>query len=172
MTATAAPSSRLHQASALFLTLAMAAVVGSALALQHIGGYIPCKLCYGQRIPYYIGVPVMALAVVSATLRWPPLVTRALLLAGGLLMVWSLYLGVFHAGFEWGLWPGPTDCGVVAPSPDTGGSGGVLDSLDEFMPPSCDQAALRILGLSLAGWNAVASLVLGLVAFRAAAAKG
>jgi len=32
----------------------------------------------------------------------------------------------------------------------------------------CNEAALRILGLSLAGWNAVASLVFAVVAFRAA----
>ena len=56
--------------------------------------------------------------------------------------------------------------------PASGGSGGVLDQIDKVMPPSCDKAALRILGLSLAGWNAVASLVLALVAFRGARARG
>ena len=45
--------------TAAFLTVAMAATVGSALAFQYIGGYIPCKLCYEQRIPYYVGVPLM-----------------------------------------------------------------------------------------------------------------
>ena len=34
---------------ATFLALAMAAVVGAALAFEHIGGYIPCKLCLEQR---------------------------------------------------------------------------------------------------------------------------
>ncbi|TIU66180.1 MAG: disulfide bond formation protein B, partial [Mesorhizobium sp.] len=48
---------------------------------------------------------------------------------------------------------------------------GVLDALDKFVPPSCDKAALRILGLSLAGWNAIASLVLAAVAFRSALAR-
>ena len=41
----------------------MAATVGTALGFQHIGGYIPCKLCLEQRMPYYVGVPLMALAV-------------------------------------------------------------------------------------------------------------
>ena len=45
----------------------------------------------------------------------------------------------------------------------------MLDALDKFIPPSCDKAALRILGLSLAGWNAIASLVLGVIAFWGAA---
>ena len=39
------------------------------------------------------------------------------------------------------------------------------------MPPSCDKAALRILGLSMAGWNAIASLVLAIIALRGAVGK-
>ena len=148
----------------------MAVTVGTALGFQHLAGYIPCKLCLEQRLPYYIGVPVMALAAMSATLRWPPAVTRGLLFAGGLLMAWSLFLAVRHSGVEWGWWAGPTDCGAVAAPADTGGKG-VLDAIDTFVPPSCDKAAARLLGLSFAGWNAVASLVLAAVAFRGAFAK-
>lgn len=155
---------------ALFLMVAMAATVGGALAFQHIGGYIPCKLCYEQRIPYYAGAPLMAVAVLSSTLNWPVLLTRGLLIAGGLLMLWGLYLGVYHSGVEWGWWAGPTDCGMVV-APPTGGEGGILDQIDSVIPPSCDKAAIRILGLSLAGWNAIASLVLAGVAFKGALQK-
>ncbi len=161
---------RTHLLTAGFLTVAMAATVGTALAFQHIGGYMPCKLCLAQRTPYYVGVPLMALAFLSALFRWPVWLTRLLLIAGALLMVYSLYLGVHHAGVEWGWWPGPTDCGAVE-APPGGGSGGVLDQLDTVIPPSCDKASLRVLGLSFAGWNAVASFVLALVAFRGALAK-
>ncbi len=156
--------------AAIFLALAMAAVVGTALGFEHIGGYIPCKLCLGQRIPYYTGVPVMALAAISAALRWPAALTRLLLFAGAVLMAWSLYLAVRHSGVEWGWWAGPTDCGAVAAPADTGGKG-VLDAIDAFVPPSCDKAALRVLGLSFAGWNAIASAVLLVVALRATFSK-
>ena len=169
MTALTAPAGRTQLATAIALVLAMAAVVGTALGFQHIGGYIPCKLCLVQRIPYYVGVPLMALAAVSAALRWPAVVTRGLLAAGGLLMLYGLFLGVQHSGVEWGWWAGPTDCGAVAPV-DTGGEG-VLDALNTVIPPSCDKAALRVLGLSFAGWNAVASLILAVVAFRGAFAR-
>ena len=47
----------------------------------------------------------------------------------------------------------------------------MLDSLNTVIPPSCDKAALRILGLSLAGWNAIASLILATIAFRGAVGK-
>lgn len=166
MTSIASTTGRTRTQTAIFLAVAMAVVVGSALGFQHIGGYIPCKLCLEQRVPYYVGVPVMILAAVSSLLRGPAWLTRGLLAAGGLLMAWGLYMGVYHSGVEWGWWAGPTDCGAVT-SVDTGGKG-VLDALDTFVPPSCDKAALRILGLSLAGWNAIASLILAIVAFRGA----
>lgn len=161
------PDSRGPMLTATFLTVAMAATVGSALAFQYIGGYIPCKLCYEQRIPYYVGAPLMLVAALAAVSKLPVWISRALLVVGGLLMIYGLYLGVFHSGVEWGWWPGPTDCTNVAGPVDTGGKG-VLDALDKFVPPSCDKAALRILGLSLAGWNAIASLILAAVAFRGA----
>lgn len=170
MTSIASPVGNAQRATAIFLAVAMAAVVGAALGFEHLGGYIPCALCLGQRIPYYIGAPVMLVAALSATLRWPPVLTRVLLLAGGLLMAWGLYLAVRHSGVEWGWWAGPTDCAVVAPV-DTGGAG-VLDAINTFVPPACDKAALRVLGLSFAGWNAVASLILAAVAFRGAFSKG
>lgn len=156
--------------TALFLAVAMAAVVGGALAFQYIGGYLPCKLCYEQRIPYYVGAPLMLLAFLASMLRAPAWVTRGLLAVGGLLMLYGLYLAVYHSGVEWAWWPGPTDCTDVAGPVDTGGKG-VLDALDKFVPPSCDKAALRILGLSMAGWNAIASLILAIVAFRGAFAR-
>ncbi len=167
MTSFFAPATRTQTATAAVLALAMAAVVGAALAFQHIGGYIPCKLCYEQRLPYYVGAPLMLLAFLAAAVGMPGIAVRGLLVAVGLLMLYGLYLGVSHAGIEWNWWAGPTDCGMVAPSPDTGGEG-VLDAIDAITPPSCDKAALRILGLSLAGWNAVASLVLAILALWAA----
>jgi disulfide bond formation protein DsbB len=44
-------------------TLGMAFTVGSALAFEHIGGYIPCALCLLQRDPYYYAIPLGAVAM-------------------------------------------------------------------------------------------------------------
>lgn len=164
------PAGRAQLYVALLLLAGMAVTVGTALGFQHIGGYIPCKLCLGQRTPYYLGVPLMVLALASAALKLPGVLTRCLLLAGGLLMAFGAYLGAFHSGVEWGWWEGPTDCGVVD-APETGGSGGILDSINTVIPPSCNEAAGRFLGLSFAGWNFVASVGLTLVAFYGAFAR-
>lgn len=163
-----APTGTTQTIGAALLALGMAVTVGAALAFQHIGGYMPCKLCLEQRLPYYIGIPVMVLALASALLKGPAMVTRLLLLAGALLMTWSIWLGGFHAGVEWDWWPGPLDCGVVA-APE--GSGSLLDQLGSVIPPSCDEAAGRFWGLSFAGWNVVASLVLAAIAYVAAFRK-
>lgn len=157
-----------HLKAASLIGLGMAATVGGALLFQHWGGYLPCKLCLEQRTPYYLGIPVMALAALAAFLRAPQLLVRLLLALGGALMLWGAWQGAFHAGVEWGWWPGPTDCGAVAPPVDTGGKG-VLDALNQVVPPSCDKAALRILGVSLAGWNFLIALALGAAALFAAA---
>ncbi|SFI83294.1 MULTISPECIES: disulfide bond formation protein B [Phyllobacterium] len=169
--ATAPAMSSTHFRTALFLLAAMIVTVGSALAFQYVGGYLPCKLCLEQRYPYYAGIPLMALAVVASLLRWPSGLTRLLIALGGILMLIGLGLAIFHAGVEWKFWAGPTDCTAVAMSITTD-AGNLLSDLNAVHPPACDTAALRVLGLSFAGWNAIASLILVVVAFRGAMRRG
>lgn len=155
---------------AAFVLIAMCFVIGSALAFEHVGGYIPCKLCLEQREPWYLGIPIMMLAVLGLFLKWPAPVLRLLLLAVGLVLLYSLVLGVRHAGVEWAWWEGPGDCGSV----ESNMSMSVADlakGLEETIAPSCTEASLRVLGLSFAGWNALGSLVLSAVTLKTALTK-
>jgi len=165
-------SGRFHMMTALFLAVAMAAVVGTALGFEHIGGFIPCKLCLEERIPYYAGVPVALLAAIVAGMRMPSWIARLLLAVVGLLMTVGLVMAIYHSGVEWHWWAGPSDCSTSATSGLTGNAGDLLGALDSVTPPACDQAAGRFLGLSFAGWNVVSSLILAAVAYRAALRKG
>ncbi|WAP67652.1 disulfide bond formation protein B [Jiella pelagia] len=152
-----------------FLLAGMAITVGSALLFQYAGGYIPCALCLQERIPYYVGLPIALVAFVAAAGRAPAPLTRGLIFLLGLIMLVSLGLAVYHAGVEWHFWAGPTDCAQVG-----GGNlstGDLLADIDAIKPPSCDEAAGRFLGLSFAGWNAVASALFAAVALRSAFAK-
>jgi len=81
-------------------------------------------------------------------------------------MTWGLVMAVYHSGVEWKFWPGPKDCSAAALSA-TKTASSLLDNLNAH-PPACDTAAGRFLGLSFAGWNAVASLILAAVAYVAA----
>ncbi|MDR0252386.1 MAG: disulfide bond formation protein B [Brucellaceae bacterium] len=159
-----------HKLISGFLALAMAGVVGSALAFQYIGGYLPCKLCLEERIPYYIGVPVMVLGLLLTVLGKCEKLTRTLLFLTGLLMVCGLILSVYHSGVEWKFWAGPADCATGAVSITTS-AGNLLGDLNAVKPAACDVAAGRFLGISFAGWNGVASLILAVIAFYGASLK-
>jgi len=163
--ATSVPASRPSVALALLLTVAMAAVILSALGFQYVGGYIPCALCLLQRWPYYVGVPIAALAVVSSALGLPPMVTRTLFALAAVAMLIGAGLGVYHAGVEWKFWEGPASCSTSV-NAVTQNAGNLLDDLNTQHGPSCTDATLRVLGLSFAGWNVLCSLVLAAIGFR------
>ncbi|TWF50363.1 disulfide bond formation protein B [Neorhizobium alkalisoli] len=146
------------------VTLGMAATVGSALAFEYLGGYMPCHLCLIERDPYYYGVPIGILGIGAAVMSLPPWVTRMILVILGIMMLIGAGIGIYHSGVEWGFWAGPSSCTSAGGSGATN-AGDLLSSLNAVHGPQCDQAALRILGLSLAGWNVVASVVLAAIAF-------
>ncbi len=151
---------------ALAVALGAAATVGGALVFEHAFGYVPCKLCLIQRNPYYVAIP---LGLAAAVL--PPRWGRIGLWLLALVFVVSAGLGAYHAGVEWGLWAGPSDCGGGSGA-GAGNVGDFLNQLQTTRVVSCTEAAWRFLGLSLAGWNVLISLALAGVAAEAAAGKG
>lgn len=124
-------------------------------------GYAPCELCLKQRWAYYAGIPLAAGFGLASGSR--PQVARAGLVLLGLLWIASTVFGIYHSGVEWKWWPGPSAC--------TGSLTSVLPDLTK-MVVMCDEAAIRIFGLSLAGWNAVISAGLAFVAFAGARSQG
>lgn len=150
-------------------TLGMVFTVGSALAFEHIGGYLPCALCLLQRDPYYYAIPLGALTMFLAFSNKMISLQRILLVIIGIAMLIGAGMGVFHSGVEWAWWEGPASCGGAQAL--TTNAGSLLDSLNTTVPPSCTAAALRVLGLSFAGWNVIASLILAIFAIAGASAK-
>jgi len=150
--------------AALLVTLGSAFALAAAWFFQLVVGLAPCPLCLEQRIPYYVGLPLglVALALLVAGRvragRW----VLGLLAA---LMLWNMGLAIFHAGVEWRWWVGPTSC-TGAPELV---SGDILSALKGARVPRCDEAAWRLFGLSMAGWNALIAGALALVAARGAA---
>lgn len=156
-----------------FVLLAALATILGAWGFQLIGGYIPCQLCYGQRIPYYVGIPVALLALVAMMTGRVGLARLLLLVVAGI-FVWSVYLGAFHAGVEWEWWEGPASCaGGTVGGERVGGN--LLDQLSQGKTVvSCTEASWRFpgdWGLSFAGWNAVISTVIVAAALTAAAMR-
>ena len=139
--------------------LGLAAILG-ALGSQHLGGLEPCELCLEQRIPYYWGLPVLAF-VLLLWRRMPRLVATIALGIVAALFVWGTYLGVYHAGVEWGFWPGPTSCSGIGASI----SFDQLTDINAARIVPCDVVQFRFLGISLAGFNAlISAAIVGLLA--------
>jgi disulfide bond formation protein DsbB len=146
---------------------ASAAMLAIAHAFETFGGLAPCTLCLYQREVYWIALAagMIGFALGYVRLRWAPRATDAVL---ALVFLAGAAIAAYHAGAEWKWWPGPTTC-------SGGGSvsaAGLSDFLNgaHYAPPRCDQAAWRMLGLSMAGWNVLISL--GLVCLSLAAALG
>ena len=142
--------------------------IGSALLLtgafgfQYLGGLAPCSLCVWQRWPHAIAALISVLAV---TLPKTFMTNRMHLAAGlgGALMLGSAALAGYHAGIERGLWPGSAACTMpVSTDIDTDK---LLDRILEAPIVRCDEVAWQMLGLSMAEWNAIASLALAGVWF-------
>ena len=140
------------------------AVIATALAFEHVGGYVPCPLCLMQRYAYYAGVP-LAFAAMAMTSGGSNLAKWVFFLVA-LAFLTNAGLGVYHAGVEWKFWPGPDTCGTLQAMPES--TKDLLQGLDTTRVVRCDEAAWRFLGLSFAGWNVVTSIALFGLALRAA----
>ncbi len=142
-------------------------VLGSATILgawyfQLVVKLPPCPLCLEERIPYYTVIPLSFLTLVAALLHAPRQLIAIGFLAIVAAMLCSAALGAYHAGVEWRFWPGPTDCS--GPITDFTKQGSLLGQLQSVQVVRCDEAAWRLFGISLAGYNAIVSLILAAIA--------
>jgi len=160
-------SENLMQSDPVASAATVVAVVGLAALLgawffQYVMGLAPCPLCLEQRIAYYIAIPLAVMVLIGASVSSSRKVLIAAMLFIAAVMVWNTYLGIYHAGVEWKLWAGPTDCS--GPLNDLGSAGSLLSNLQTSRVVRCDEAAWRFLGLSLAGYNALISAALAAIA--------
>lgn len=146
---------------------------GLAIALLGVGliagawgfqlmGIKPCHLCLGQRVPWYTMIPVGFALASAQSFNAPRVVIIGLITALLGLALWSAYLGGFHAGVEYKWWAGPADCtgtGINLPA-----NGGLLGDLSPNEIVRCDEVAWSLLGISLAGFNFLFSLVAAAIA--------
>jgi len=158
----AAPASRRlpsrRQLIALIGVVSLALIAG-AWFFELVLHLRPCKLCLEQRMPHYAAI---GLALAGLVLARSPRLQWLVLLGLALLMAWSTGLGVYHAGVEWGWFMGPNDCGGAASA--ASGMRDFMKQLQTTRIVACSEAAWRFLGLSLAGWNALVSAGLFLLA--------
>lgn len=131
-----------------------AALLGGAYISEYVFGLFPCEMCWWQRYPHFAALAFALLSFVAPPKRLWVAVAAGAILASGL-------IGVFHAGVEYGFWEGLTSCS----QPSVSGA----DALEAiFNQPiiRCDQVQWSLLGISLAGFNAIFSIAGGLAVFK------
>jgi disulfide bond formation protein DsbB len=148
-----------------------AVIVAAGSAAMLIGAYVfqyvlkipPCPLCLEQRIPHYLAVPLALIVAAAAAKGAPRMLVAAGLAALALALLTTFGIGVYHSGVEWRWWPGPADCtGEIANFGAAGGN--LLKQMQTAVVVRCDEVQWRFAGLSLAGYNALISFALALVA--------
>ena len=132
------------------------AALATALAGQYLFGLQPCILCLYERVPWALAALVAAVGLVGWSGRRgsvPIALCAAIFAAGGA-------LAFYHMGVEQHWWGSIAGCGGLPVSGLT---------LDDLRPETlatglkpCDRVDWRLFGLSLAGYNAIASALLSL----------
>ena len=148
---------------------ASAAILAAAFASQYIAGLEPCVLCLYQRVPYGAVIALSGLGLGLSGLAPPPkgvIVSLAGLCAVAFLV--NAGIATFHVGVEQHWWQGTEACGAV---------GTMARTIEELRAQilaapvvRCDVVPWSLFGISMAGYNVLASL--GLAVASAIAARG
>lgn len=127
-------------------------LLGGALASQYIGGLFPCEMCMWQRWPHLVAI---FFALDAYALKARPQISWLFTALAALAIAVSGVIGAYHAGVEYGWWEGLSAC----TAPVAGGSTqDMLNAILNTPPIRCDVAQWTLLGISLAGFNALFSL--------------
>jgi disulfide bond formation protein DsbB len=142
-----------------FVLAASSAVLGTALLSQYWGGLAPCELCILQRWPWAVAIVISLVAVMVGDR--PAL--RPVTLILGVVFAIGVAFAFYHVGVEQHWFAGPTAC--------TARSGGAI-TLEEMKrqilgtaPVMCDRPAWTLFGVSMAGFNLLASLIMAAICF-------
>jgi disulfide bond formation protein DsbB len=134
-----------------FVLIVSAIVLGTALMSQYWGGLAPCELCLFQRWPWSAAIVIALAALVAGNRGALPWVALALAIVFALGVVFAFY----HVGVEQHWFAGPSACTASATGATT------LDEMKRQIlgtaPVLCDRVQWALFGVSLAGWNLVAS---------------
>ena len=140
----------------IFVLVTSAIVMATVLLSQYWGGLAPCELCLSERWPWDVAIVIAFVATMGGSR--PALPWVALLLAGVFAM--GSLLAFYHVGVEQHWFAGPSACTAGA-TPQT------LDALRAQLlhqqPVRCDEPEWTLFGVSLAGWNLLASLIMAAI---------
>ena len=142
------------------LGLASAACLAAAFWFQHVAGLEPCSLCIDQRWAHGASIAVAAVSVVLMTPGRAAIMLAALALA----FLAGTAIAAWHVMVEWH-WVASPGCSTPEFEEMS------IDSFLSIEVVPCDEVAWSMAGVSMAGWNAIVSLMLAAAAITGSLAS-
>lgn len=147
----------LNYKTALSLSLALAlTAICTALFYEYVLNYQPCVMCYEERLPYYALIVLSVFGLLSGAV-----VRKYLLIGLAILMFLASLYGGYHAGVEWGFWPGPDSC--TGSDLNLSADIDLLALVQDVKIVPCDVANWRTFGISFAGYNALTAMLIAVI---------
>lgn len=139
--------------AALAVALISLLSLAAAITAQFGFGLKPCALCLYQRIPFSINVILGLLGAVLVAH------TRAFIALSGLSFLANSGIAFYHSGVERKWWAGLEGCST----PDMSGSiEDLMARIQNTDVTRCDEIPWEMFGLSMANYNALMCLGLGI----------
>lgn len=146
-----------------------AALLAGALYFEHVLGYQPCQMCYWQRDAHKAVMIVSAVAIAFRYFSKTRKYDRILYLFAGVAFAVSFAIAFWHMGVEYKWWDGPKSCSAPT-GPSNINPNDILDALNgKAKLPQCNEAPWHLLGISMAGYNALISGIAAIVGLSLAA---
>ena len=147
----------------LILLISGAMLAAAVFYFQGHLGLQPCPLCMQQRYWHWAVMGVSALAFVATRVQ-PKWINWAIVIVG-LVLLGSAAMGGYHVAVEQKWVVAQCDIGGTVNASDLS-LGNLPDG--DLRPPRCDEIVWSLMGISMAGYNAMISLLLALASFYVA----
>ena len=140
----------------IILIISMISII-SALYIEYILQYEPCKLCIYQRLPYMAAIFISFIGFNYSS-------NDKILIILIMIFTLSAIISGYHFGIENNLFDELSAC--VNDSLDISNKSKLLESLNQSMPVNCKDATFKILGVSLAAINTILSVLIVIFSIR------
>ena len=145
-----------YKQALLFPAFASSFLLTTAFWFEIVEGLYPCKLCILQRWPHAFVIAIAFFGIISLKKNWMVLLIALSSVSSGL-------IGLYHSGVEQRWWSGPYGCSNLLNHENN--IQNLTTLLLETPVVKCDEIAWSLMGISMAGWNSLASFCITIFAF-------
>ena len=130
----------------------------SAYFIQYILGHQPCNLCLLERLPYLAAIILISLIFILNKYE------KLIILTVSLFFIFGTIVSFYHFGIEQGFFSESLVCNLS--NNNTSLSAQDLLKQLEKQTVSCKDVTFKVLGLSLATFNTIISLIISVILLR------